>query len=28
MSYSGDNSGNEAVRQLIDLIKRKFLAHE
>jgi hypothetical protein len=28
MSYSGDNTGNEAVRQLIDLIKRKFLAHE
>jgi copper chaperone CopZ len=28
MSYSGENTGNEAVRQLIDLIKRKFLAHE
>jgi copper chaperone CopZ len=28
MSYSGENTGDEAVRQLIDLIKRKFLAHE
>jgi len=28
MSYSGENTGNEAVRQLVDLIKRKFLAHE
>jgi len=28
MSYTGDNTGNEAVRQLVDLIKRKFLAHE
>jgi len=28
MSYSGENTGNEAVRQLIDIIKRKFLAHE
>jgi hypothetical protein len=28
MSYSGENTGNEAVRQLIDMIKRKFLAHE
>ncbi len=28
LSYSGDNIGNEAVRQLIDLIKRKFLSHE
>jgi copper chaperone CopZ len=28
MSYSGENTGNEAVKQLLDLIKRKFLAHE
>lgn len=28
MSYTGENTGNEAVRQLVDLIKRKFLAHE
>lgn len=28
MSYSGENTGNEAVRRLIDMIKRKFLAHE
>ncbi len=28
MSYTGDSTGNEAVRQLVDLIKRKFLAHE
>jgi hypothetical protein len=28
MSYSGENTGNEAVRQLIDIIKRKFLSHE
>ena len=28
LSYSGDKTGNEAVKQLIDLIKRKFLAHE
>jgi hypothetical protein len=28
MSHCGDNSGNEAARQLIDLIKRKFLSHE
>jgi hypothetical protein len=28
MSLSGENSGNEAVKQLTDLIKRKFLAHE
>lgn len=28
ISYSGDKTGNDAVRQLIDLIKRKFLAHE
>jgi hypothetical protein len=28
MGYAGDNSGNEAVTQLVDLIKRKFIAHE
>jgi hypothetical protein len=28
MSYTGENTGNEAVKQLLDLIKRKFLAHE
>jgi hypothetical protein len=28
MSYTGENTGNEAVKQLIELIKRKFLAHE
>jgi hypothetical protein len=28
MSYTGEDTGNEAVRQLVDLIKRKFLAHE
>lgn len=28
MSYTGENTGNDAVRQLVDLIKRKFLAHE
>jgi len=28
MGYAGDNSGNEAVAQLVDLIKRKFIAHE
>lgn len=28
MGYAGDNSGSEAITQLVDLIKRKFLAHE
>jgi hypothetical protein len=28
MGYAGDNSGSEAVTQLVDLIKRKFIAHE
>jgi len=28
MSYTGENTGNEAVKQLLDLIKRKFLAHD
>jgi hypothetical protein len=28
MSYAGDNNENEAVRQLIALVKRKFPAHE
>ena len=28
MSYTGENTGNEAVKQLLDIIKRKFLAHE
>ena len=28
MSYTGENTGNEAIKQLLDLIKRKFLAHE
>jgi hypothetical protein len=28
MSYTGENTGNEAVKQLLDLIKRKFLSHE
>lgn len=28
MSYTGDSTGNDAVKQLVDLIKRKFLAHE
>lgn len=28
MSYTGENTGNEAISQLVDLIKRKFLAHE
>ena len=28
MSYTGDSTGNDAVRQLVDLIKRKFLVHE
>ncbi len=28
MSYTGDNNENEAVRQLIALVKRKFPAHE
>ncbi len=28
MGYAGDNSGSEAVTQLVDLIKRKFISHE
>jgi hypothetical protein len=28
MSYTGDNTSNEAVKQLIDLIKRKFPSNE
>jgi hypothetical protein len=28
MSYTGENSSNEAVKQLLDLIKRKFPSHE
>ncbi len=28
MSYTGDNNENEAVKQLIALVKRKFPAHE
>jgi hypothetical protein len=28
MSYTGENTGSEAVKQLLDMIKRKFLAHE
>jgi len=28
MACAGDNSGSEAVTQLVDLIKRKFIAHE
>jgi hypothetical protein len=28
MSYTGDNTENEAIHQLLDLIKRKFPSHE
>jgi copper chaperone CopZ len=28
MSYTGDNTSNEAVKQLLDLIKRKFPSNE
>jgi hypothetical protein len=28
MSYTGDNKENEAVKQLIELVKRKLPAHE
>lgn len=28
MSYKGDDTSNEAIKQLIDLIKRKFPSHE
>jgi copper chaperone CopZ len=28
MSYTGENTENEAVKQLLDLIKRKFLTNE
>jgi len=28
MACAGDNSGSEAVTQLVDLIKRKFIANE
>ncbi len=28
LSYTGDNTENEAIHQLLDLIKRKFPSHE
>jgi hypothetical protein len=28
MSYTGDNTENEAIHQLLDIIKRKFPSHE
>jgi hypothetical protein len=28
MSYTGDNTSNEALKQLLDLIKRKFPSNE
>jgi hypothetical protein len=28
MSYTGENTENEAVKQLLDLIKRKFPSNE